>query len=58
MAEKNEKRVLSRGKYLQLVENGGWEWVERVKARPGVKAALAMPDKTNPALRTFSGHAR
>ena len=34
------------------------EWVERVKARPGVKAALAMPDKTNPALRTFSGHAR
>ena len=30
MAEKNEKRVLSRGKYLQLVENGGWEWVERV----------------------------
>ena len=23
-----------------------------------VKAALAMPDRTNPALRTFSGHAR
>ena len=31
------------------------EWVERVRARPGVKAALAMPDHTNPALRTFSG---
>jgi len=29
-----------------------------VKARPGVKAALAMPDKTNPALRTFSGEVR
>jgi glutathione S-transferase len=34
------------------------EWVERVKARPGVKEALAMPDKTNPALRTFSGDVR
>jgi glutathione S-transferase len=34
------------------------EWVERVKARPGVKEALAMPDRTNPALRTFSGEAR
>ncbi|HZF17630.1 MAG TPA: glutathione S-transferase family protein [Steroidobacteraceae bacterium] len=34
------------------------DWVERAKARPGVKAALAMPDHTNPALRTFTGHAR
>jgi glutathione S-transferase len=34
------------------------EWVERIKARPGVKEALAMPDKTNPALRTFSGEVR
>ncbi len=34
------------------------EWIERVRERPGVKAALAMPDKTNPALRTFSGHVR
>ena len=33
-------------------------WVERVRTRPGVAAALAMPDKTNPALRTFSGHVR
>jgi glutathione S-transferase len=33
-------------------------WVARVVARPGVKAALAMPDHTNPALRTFTGHAR
>jgi glutathione S-transferase len=31
------------------------EWVERIKARPGAAAALAMPDHTNPALRTFSG---
>ncbi|HUK01275.1 MAG TPA: glutathione S-transferase family protein [Steroidobacteraceae bacterium] len=31
------------------------QWVERVRERPGVKAALAMPDHTNPALRTFSG---
>lgn len=31
------------------------EWVERMKERPGVKAALEMPDHTNPALRTFSG---
>jgi len=34
------------------------EWVERMKARPGVREALAMPDKTNPALRTFSGEVR
>jgi glutathione S-transferase len=34
------------------------EWVARVNARPGVTAALAMPDRTNPALRTFTGEAR
>jgi len=34
------------------------EWIGRVTARPGVKAALAMPDRTNPALRTFSGEVR
>jgi glutathione S-transferase len=33
------------------------QWTERVRARPGVAAALAMPDRTNPALRTFTGHA-
>jgi glutathione S-transferase len=33
-------------------------WVERMRARPGVKSALAMPDHTNPALRTFTGEAR
>jgi glutathione S-transferase len=31
------------------------DWVDRMKARPGVAAALTMPDKTNPALRTFTG---
>jgi glutathione S-transferase len=34
------------------------DWVERVRARPGVQAALAMPDHTNPALRTFTGHVK
>jgi glutathione S-transferase len=34
------------------------EWVARINARPGVKAARAMPDRTNPALRTFSGEVR
>jgi glutathione S-transferase len=34
------------------------EWAQRVRERPGVKAALVMPDRTNPALRTFTGHAR
>jgi glutathione S-transferase len=33
-------------------------WVERVRARPGVQAALAMPNHVNPALRTFTGEAR
>jgi len=30
-------------------------WRDRMGERPGVKAALAMPDRTNPALRTFTG---
>jgi glutathione S-transferase len=34
------------------------EWRERVTARPGVKAALEMPDRTAPGLRTFTGHVR
>ncbi|HEY7840505.1 MAG TPA: glutathione S-transferase family protein [Gammaproteobacteria bacterium] len=34
------------------------DWVNRMNARPGVKAALAMPNRTNPALRTFTGEAR
>jgi glutathione S-transferase len=33
-------------------------WVQRMHERPGVKAALAMPNRTNPALRTFTGEAR
>ncbi len=34
------------------------DWAERMRARPGVKAALEMPDHTNPALRTFTGHVK
>jgi glutathione S-transferase len=34
------------------------EWVKRVSARPAVQAAFAMPNRTNPALRTFTGEAR
>lgn len=34
------------------------DWRNRMVARPGVKAALEMPDHTNPALRTFTGHVR
>lgn len=34
------------------------EWRERMNARKGVREALAMPDKTDPRLRTFTGHAR
>lgn len=34
------------------------DWVARMHARPGVQAALAMPNRTNPALRTFTGEAR
>ena len=32
-------------------------WIERIAARPGTKAACAMPNLTNPAFRTFSGEA-
>jgi glutathione S-transferase len=31
------------------------DWVARMFDRPGVKAAFAMPDRTNPKLRTFTG---
>jgi len=34
------------------------DWRERMLAREGVKEALAMPDHTNPALRTWTGEAR
>jgi glutathione S-transferase len=34
------------------------DWVARMHERPGVRAALAMPNRTNPALRTFTGEAR
>lgn len=34
------------------------DWRSRMEARPGVRAALDMPDHTNPALRTFTGHVR
>jgi glutathione S-transferase len=33
-------------------------WRESMTARPGVQAALAMPDHTAPGLRTFTGHVR
>lgn len=31
------------------------DWAARMRERPGVAKALAGPDKTNPALRTFTG---
>jgi glutathione S-transferase len=34
------------------------DWLARMNARPGVVAALAMPNRTDPALRTFTGEAR
>jgi glutathione S-transferase len=34
------------------------EWIARMDERPGVRAARAMPDRTDPKLRTFSGEAR
>jgi glutathione S-transferase len=33
------------------------KWVARMYERPGVKAAFAMPNRTNPAFRTFTGEA-
>jgi glutathione S-transferase len=33
------------------------QWVARMVERPGVKAAFAMPNRANPALRTFTGEA-
>jgi glutathione S-transferase len=33
------------------------QWVARMFERPAVKAAFAMPNRTNPAFRTFTGEA-
>lgn len=33
------------------------DWLARMNARPGVQAALSMPNRTNPKLRTFTGDA-
>jgi glutathione S-transferase len=33
------------------------QWVLRMYERPAVKAAFAMPNRTNPAFRTFTGEA-
>jgi glutathione S-transferase len=33
------------------------KWVTRMHERPAVKAAFAMPNRTNPAFRTFTGEA-
>jgi len=33
------------------------QWVTRMVERPAVKAAFAMPNRTHPALRTFTGEA-
>jgi glutathione S-transferase len=33
-------------------------WRDRVTARPAMQRALAMPDHTEPGLRTWSGHVR
>ncbi len=34
------------------------DWRDRVTARTGMQKALAMPDHTEPGLRTWSGHVR
>lgn len=34
------------------------DWVARIGERPGVRAAFAMPNHTDPKLRTFTGEAR
>ncbi|MEY2943537.1 MAG: hypothetical protein RLY97_1551 [Pseudomonadota bacterium] len=34
------------------------DWRARMESRPGVRAALEMPDHTAPGLRTFTGHVR
>lgn len=33
------------------------QWVARMNARPAVQAAFAMPNRTHPAFRTFTGEA-
>ncbi|MCE9624076.1 MAG: NUDIX hydrolase [Deltaproteobacteria bacterium] len=44
MADENEKRVLSRGNYLQLVAKDRWEWVERVNCTGVVMIVAKTPE--------------
>jgi ADP-ribose pyrophosphatase len=41
----NERRVLSEGKYLRLVAQSGWEWVERVNASGAAVIAALTKDE-------------
>ena len=45
MNTSNERRVLAEGKYLRLVVQSGWEWVERVNASGAAVIAAVTPDE-------------
>ena len=44
MNTNNERRVLAEGKYLRLVAQSGWEWVERVNAAGAAVVAAETED--------------
>ncbi len=45
MNTNHERRVLREGKYLRLVAQSGWEWVERVNASGAAVIAAMTEDK-------------
>ena len=45
MNTSNERRVLAEGKYLRLVAQSGWEWVERVNASGAAVIAAVTEDE-------------
>ena len=45
MNTSNERRVLAEGKYLRLVAQSGWEWVERMNASGAAVIAAVTDDE-------------
>ncbi len=41
----NERRILAEGRFVRMVEDGGWEWAERVKVAGVVAVAAVTPDR-------------
>ncbi len=45
MNTENQRRVIAEGKFLRMVAQSGWEWVERVNASGAAVIAAVTDDE-------------